>query len=294
MRLPPLGALRAFEVAARLLSLSRAGDELHVTHAAVSHQIRNLEDWFGFPLFQRDGRGIRLTASGQALFDRVSPLFESMADACKIVDAMSGASTLTVGCVPSIAARWLVPNLVEFTERNPQIDIRVVYAKSNEQLNADDLDILITTAEDESRYVISERLFSRVNKPVCSPSFLAQYGPFESPKQIVAAPLLHDETREGWHDWCEAAGVKDTKALSGPIYQDFNMLATAVLAGHGLALCPINVFRAEIGRGDLVVLSEVGINENRGYFILTRDDRTIVVDEFVKWFVAIAQEGCVV
>ncbi|RAI72508.1 LysR family transcriptional regulator [Pseudomonas fluorescens] len=294
MRLPPLGALRAFEVAARLLSLSRAGDELHVTHAAVSHQIRNLEDWFGFPLFRRDGRGIRLTASGQALFDRVSPLFESMADACKIVDAMSGASTLTVGCVPSIAARWLVPNLVEFTERNPQIDIRVVYAKSNEQLNADDLDILITTAEDESRYVVSERLFSRVNKPVCSPNFLAQYGPFESPKQIIAAPLLHDETREGWHDWCEAAGIKDTKALSGPIYQDFNLLATAVLAGHGLALCPINVFRAEISRGDLIVLSDVGINENRGYFILTRDDRTIVADEFVKWFVAIAQEGCLV
>nr|WP_314876367.1 LysR substrate-binding domain-containing protein [uncultured Pseudomonas sp.] len=292
MRLPPLGALRAFEVAARLLSLSRAGDELHVTHAAVSHQIRNLEDWFGFPLFRRDGRGICLTASGQALFDRVSPLFESMADACKIVEAMSGAGTLTVGCVPSIAARWLVPNLFEFIGRNPQIDIRVVYAKSNEQLNADNLDVLITTAEDESKYVVAERLFSRVNKPVCSPNFLAQYGPFDSPKKIIAAPLLHDETREGWHDWCEAAGIKDTKALPGPIYQDFNLLATAVLAGHGIALCPINVFRAEITRGDLIILSDLGINANRGYFIMTRDDRTIVADEFVKWFVAIAQEGC--
>lgn len=291
MRLPSLSALRAFEAAARLLSLSRAGDELHVTHAAISHQIRNLEDWFGVPLFRREGRGIRLTPPGQALFSRISPLFESIADACQKVKELSGAGSLSVGCVASIAARWLVPNLAEFTARHPEADIRVVYAHADERLSAADLDILITYARDEGKGVVAERLFSRISRPVCSPHFLRQHGPFESPRQIISAPLLHDATREAWHDWCAAAGLQNVGVLSGPVYQDFNLLATAAIAGHGIALCPLNVFRAEIGSKDLVVVSDVAINEDRGYFLMSREDRSPLAEDFVQWFVAIAQAG---
>jgi LysR family transcriptional regulator, glycine cleavage system transcriptional activator len=294
MKLPPLSALRAFEVAARHSSLSRAGDELHVTHAAVSHQVRNLEDWFGCGLFRREGRGIQLTPVGQALYGRVSPLFESMADACQRVKAMSGAGALTVGCIPSIASRWLVPNLPKFAKQHPGVDLRVVYAQANERLGPADLDILITYGEDHSRGVVCERLFSRINKPVCSSHFLREHGPLDDPRAISAAPLLHDESRSAWKEWCENAGMFDANVDSGPIYQDFNLLATAVIAGHGIALCPVNVFRTEILRGDLVVLSEVSTNADKAYNIMTRIDRASIAADFVEWFVQVAQEGVLV
>jgi len=291
MKLPPLGALRAFEAAARHLSLSRAGDELYVTHAAISHQVRNLEDWFGAALFRREGRGIQLTSSGQALYARMSPLLESISDACQRVKALSGAGALTVGCIASIASRWLVPNLPTFSKQHPGADIRVVYAQANERLGSADLDILITYGEDNSKGVVSERLFSRINKPVCSQYFLRELGPFDNPAQIASAPLLHDETRDAWREWCVIAGQKEANVDAGPVYQDFNLLATAVIAGHGIALCPINVFRAEIFRGDLLVLSDIATNEDKGYYLMTRPDRSGIADAFVKWFVALAQEG---
>ena len=291
MNLPPLGALRAFEAAARHLSLSRAGDELHVTHAAVSHQVRNLESWFGASLFRREGRGIQLTPSGQALYARVSPLFESLSDACHRVKAVAGGGTLTVGCIPSIAGRWLVPNLNQFSAQHPQVDIRVVYAHANERLSQADLDILITYGEDDSPGVLSERLFSRVNRPVCSPHFFREHGPFKRPRQIAASPLLHDETRDGWREWCVAAGIASMDVSNGPVYQDFNLLATAVIAGHGIALCPVNVFRAEISRGDLVILSDTATNEDKGYYVMSRADRPKIAEDFVAWFVATAQAG---
>lgn len=291
MKLPPLGALRSFEAAARHLSLSRAGDELHVTHAAISHQVRNLEDWFGTTLFRREGRGIQLTASGQALFARVSPLFESLSDACQRVKAVAGGGSLTVGCIPSIASRWLVPNLDKFSAQHPQVDIRVVYAHAHERLSQAELDILITYGEDDTRGVQAERLFSRINMPVCSPHFLRERGPFKRPKQIVGSSLLHDETREGWREWCVLAGIPGVDVSNGPIYQDFNLLATAVIAGHGIALCPVNVFRAEISRGDLVVISDIATNEDKGYYVMSRGDRPKLADDFVAWFVATAQSG---
>lgn len=294
MKLPPLSALRAFEVAARHSSLSRAGDELHVTHAAVSHQVRNLEEWFGSALFRREGRGIQLTPVGHALYARVSPLFESMADACQRVKAMSGAGALTVGCIPSIASRWLVPNLPAFTQAHPGVDIRVVYAQAHERLGPADLDILITYGEDHGRGVVCERLFSRINKPVCSSHFLRERGPFADARAIAAAPLLHDETRAAWKEWCATAGLPEAYVDAGPVYQDFNLLATAVIAGHGIALCPINVFRTEILRGDLVVLSDIPTNADKAYNVMTRVDRAGIAGEFVDWFLAIAQQGVLV
>ena len=294
MKLPPLSALRAFEVAARHSSLSRAGDELHVTHAAVSHQVRNLEGWFGSALFRREGRGIQLTPAGHALYARVSPLFESMADACQRVKALSGAGALTVGCIPSIASRWLVPNLPVFTQQHPGVDIRVVYAQAHDRLGPADLDILITYGDDNGRGVACERLFSRINKPVCSSHFLREHGPFDEPRQIVAAPLLHDEKRTAWKEWCVAAGLPDSNVEAGPIYQDFNLLATAVIAGHGIALCPINVFRTEILRGDLVVLSDIPTNADKAYNVMTRVDRSAIAGDFVEWFMAVAQQGVLV
>lgn len=289
MKLPPLSSVRTFEVAARKLSFSKAGDELHVTHAAVSHQIRNLEDWLGATLFERHGRGVKLTRAGGMLFRQVAPALVEIADACAIVRTLGGKESLSVGCIPSIASRWLVPNLTDFTMNHPDLDVRVVYANSEEKIGDGPLDVLITTGRDENEDVASHRLFSRESRPVCSPAFLAEKGPFNAAQKIAVAPLLHDEDRDGWQRWFHVAGQDWKPNDNWPVYQDFNLLATAVIAGHGIALCPVEVFRNEISRGDLVVLSEIEINSERSYFAHSRNAASDAARAFILWFAGLTK-----
>lgn len=255
-----------------------------MTHAAISHQIRNLEDWFGAPLVARQGRGIRLTAAGEVLARRLKPVFGEIEAACVRVRKMTRGGNLTVGCIPSIAGRWLIPRLPEFIERYPEVEIRVVYASAHDRLGDTTLDVLITYGEDEERGTRAKLLFSRINKPVCSPGFLRDGGPLDTPAAIAAAPLLHDAGREGWRDWFGRAGLNPAAASPGTVFQDFNLLATAVIAGHGVALCPVEVFRKEIADGDLIVLSEIPTNPDKAYFVRWRDESNPVAEAFVMWF----------
>lgn len=126
MQLPPLNALRAFEATARLMSLSKAGDELHVTHAAISHQIKHLETWLGRKLLQKSGRGVALTAAGSEYYRAVSGSLAAIAHATGNLRRDHDMRAITVGCIPSIASRWLVPALPSFQESNPDLDVRIV------------------------------------------------------------------------------------------------------------------------------------------------------------------------
>ncbi|MEW2915121.1 LysR substrate-binding domain-containing protein [Leisingera sp. JC11] len=291
MKLPPLSALKSFEAAARLLSFSKAGDELFVTHAAISHQIRKLEEWFGAKLFVRRGRSVKLTPAGEMLFRQISPALAEITEACSRVKALGGKDTLSVGCIPSIASRWLVPNLNAFTANHPDMEVKVLYATADEKLADGDLDVLITTGAERVPGVTSAKLFSRVTKPVCSPAFADAYCPLDTPAQIAAAPLLHDENREGWRQWFQTAGVPWMAEDSGVVYQDFNLLATAVIAGHGVALCPVEVFRMEVARGDLIVLSDIAANANAAYFASYHEKAKAAVTDFVQWFTGFARMG---
>lgn len=285
MKLPPLSALRAFEATARLASFSKAGDELFVTHAAISHQIKKLEEWLGSPLFVRRGRkrGIALTRSGDMLYRHLSPALGEIADACARVKAVGGRDVLTVGCIPSIASRWLVPNLRAFARANPNLDVRVVYASAAEKIGNGELDVLITNGEDSASDVISTRLFSRLTKPVCSPAFWREHGPFDDAATLASVPLLHDEDRNDWRQWFQAASAAPPAEDNWPIYQDFNLLATAMVAGHGAALCPVDVFQLEIDRGDLIVLSDIAINLDAAYYATHRVQAKPSIVDFVDW-----------
>lgn len=286
MKLPPLNALRAFEAAARHRSFSRAGDELHVTHAAISHQIKNLESWFGTALFHREGRGVRLTSVGETLFAGTSPLLEEISATCDRVSTSTRSPSLIVGCIPSIASRWLVPRLPDFSANHPAIEIQVLYAHADNRILDGNLDVLITSGKDESEGIISEKLFSRVNQPVCAPHYLDKLEPLDSPTKIALQPLLHDETRNSWQEWFATAGIEPSGPLGGPVFQDFNLLATSVVAGHGVALCPVEVFRREIARGDLQIISEIKTKTDKAYYIIYRTNSSESVCHFVSWFTA--------
>lgn len=291
MKIPPLTALRAFEATSRHMSFSKAADEINVTHAAISHQIKNLEEWVGCPLFFRHGRHIELTRIGEMLSKRITPIMEDISDTCTRAQVMAGSSTLNVGCIPSIATRWLVPKLNEFTAENPRSEVKVVYATADEKLKDSNLDILITYGLDDSKKIKATRLFSRINKPVCSPKFLEQHGPFDTAEAIANSPLLHDERRKGWEEWFNAAGISWTADDHWPTYPDFNILATALIAGHGIALCPIEVFRTEINRGDLVILSDISTKSESSYYVMSRENGSDISKKFIEWFCDSVNKG---
>ncbi|TGT42903.1 LysR family transcriptional regulator [Mesorhizobium sp. M4B.F.Ca.ET.169.01.1.1] len=280
----PLNAIRAFEAAARHLSFSAAGEELHVTHPAISHQIRWLEEWLGVPLFHRDARKVRLTDAGLTLQLSANAALSDLAAACRRIRRNAAVASLSVGCIPSIASRWLVPRLPDFTERHPEIAIRVAYAKAEDRLEDDDNDVLITLGADPSPTAASLKLFSRMSRPACSPHYLARKGRLGSPAEIAAADLLHDETRQGWREWFSQAGMAGADVGTGPVFADFNILATAVIAGHGVALCPIEVFREELRRGDLVVVSDIATDTDKGYYLTMSAQPSAAEITFADWF----------
>jgi len=281
--IPPLGALRVFEAAARLASFSRAADELHVTHAAVSHQIRQLEEWFGRPLFLREKRGVRLAPDAERLAEAVTISFERIAAEAEFLRLRSK-SEITVACIPSIATRWLIPALGDFLAANSGVTVKVIYAMAEQRLRETGCDVLITLGADTSDGVVSDRLFSRVNRPVASPRYLERRGALESAEQIAAADLLHDETTAHWQRWFARAGVPQPRTPGGPVFQDFNLLATAAIAGHGVALCPVEVCRREIETGDLIVLSNLSVLESESYFLISKASRQKAVAAFCIWF----------
>ncbi|PBB22317.1 LysR family transcriptional regulator [Mesorhizobium sp. WSM4307] len=284
MQLPPLGTLKAFEAAARLESLTNASREMNVTHSAVSQQVRQLEEWLGRPLFRRAGRGIVLTPAGAEFYEAVSTALRMVSASSRRLKRNAGRSTLSVGCIPSIATRWLVPSVQDFLRKHPEIDMRVEYAHAQEAFDPDKHDVLITLSRADSEGYRSIRLFSRMNKPVASAHYVKQKPQVLQSNGLVGADLLHDESLDGWTQWFEKAGMKRVKPLRGPIYQDFNLLTGAIMAGHGVALCPIQVFRREIAQGDLVVLSEIATLEDQGYYLLRGHDADPAVDEFTGWF----------
>lgn len=285
MNLPPANALRAFEAAARLASVSRAGDELNVTHAAISHHIRHLEDWFGAKLFRKEGRNIALTEQGAALSTTLTDSFRQIEAQCRSIRRGNNPAGLTIACIPSIASRWLIPLLADFQATHANLDLRVIYAKASDRLADFDADVLITLTAGDEAGTTNRKLFSRINRPVASPHYLARMMGRE-PIDIAHANLLHDEDAANWTHWFAKARVLPMPAMKGPIFQDFNMLATSVIAGHGVALCPVEVFAREIAAGDVIVLSDIATMEDESYFVVTQSRARSEVGAFVDWFIA--------
>ncbi|EJM67413.1 transcriptional regulator [Pseudomonas sp. GM49] len=284
MILPPLNTLQAFEAAARHSSLSKAGDELNITHAAISGQMKRLEDWMGRKLFERSGRGVVLTPAGLELYKTVAPSLSSIALVSQSLRRRKDKKSLTVACVPSIAARWLIPALPEFAEVFPDIEIHVSYATAFQEFDPEMHDILINNRSDVTDAAEVVKLFSRINKPVASPDYLRRTGVDE---RLNGAHLLYDETVADWEEWFAKAELAPTGLTRGPIYQDFNLLSTAVIAGHGVTLCPVEVFRREIMRGDLIVLSDIAILDDQGYYLISEKQSNRLVSKFCQWLLTV-------
>ena len=212
--LPPLGALRAFEAAARHMSFSRAAAELHVTPAAVSHQIHTLEQDLGVKLFHRLNRSIELTVSAQVLLPGLSEAFAGIQSSVGRLRAHNDTGTLTVTASPSIAAKWLVLRLHRFQELCPQIDVRISATDDVVDLTKGDFDIAIRYGTGNYPGLMVELLLKNEVFPACSPQLLAAGPPLRTPQDLSAHALIHDQAIERdplvptWPMWLKAPGSR--------------------------------------------------------------------------------------
>lgn len=251
-RLPPLNALRAFEAAARHLSFTKAAGELHVTQAAISHQIKSLEEWLGMPLFKRQNRALLLTDAGQAYLPPLREAFDRIQDATSKLQQRDRSGALTVSTFTSFAAKWLVPRLGRFAAAHPDIEVRLAINDVLMDFSSDSVDVGIRYGSGAWRGLHAERLMTEVVFVVCSPRLLEGPSPLSRPEDLRHHTMLHDDLPEDWETWLEAAGVGGIRARRDLAFNHSEMVLQAAIDGLGVALGRSVLVADDLAAGRLV------------------------------------------
>ena len=273
--LPPLGALRAFEATARHMSFSKAADELHVTPAAVSHQIHALEQDLGVRLFHRMNRSIELTASARVLLPGLSEAFAGIQSSVRRLRTHNDTGTLTVTASPSFAAKWLVLRLHRFQEQCLEVDVRISATDNVVDLTKGDFDIAIRYGTGNYPGLDVELLFTNEVFPACSPQLLTTGPPLRTPDDLPLHNLIHDQTVERdplvptWPMWLKAAGVKNPPATAGLSFNNMHLALDAAIAGHGVGLAQSTIAAADLAAGRLLRLFSLALPDQFAYYIVT-------------------------
>ncbi|WP_339850529.1 transcriptional regulator GcvA [uncultured Nisaea sp.] len=296
-QIPPLTALRAFEAAARLGGVSKAADELHVTHAAVSHQIRALEEWFGVSLFDRAGRRIRLTEAGAKLLGPVSAAFDGIASAVELVCEDMNQKVLTVSAAPSVAYKLLVPRLGSFAALEPDVEVHLHHSVTLANFVSDGIDVAVRFGRGDWPGTISKRIMDGFAQPFASPALLKSAGhtlddlPL-TPEQIAELPLHHEDSTEFWRTWFEKAGAPGLRFRRGAVFHDAASILNVAVAGQGVVLARPALAESELGSGMLAALSDIKIEEDAGYYLVYPRSKMSdpLIQSFEAWvFAELAQ-----
>lgn len=266
-RLPPLNALRAFEAAARHLSFTQAADELNVTQAAVSHQIRGLEDWLGFPLFRRLSRALVLTEAGQLLFPEVREAMDILTTAVNRVQRQDQEGVLTVTTMDSFAQSWLVPRLGRFRQTHSEIDVRLVMNDRMVDLAREGVDVAVRYGRGAWPGLTVTLLRTEELFPVCAPDLLADGPPLEKPEDLAYYTLLHDEMPLDWKHWLDAVGCTTVNPERGPGYTHSNLVLLAARAGEGVALGRSVMVADDLAAGRLVRPFDFALPAPQAYYL---------------------------
>ena len=250
--LPPLNALRAFEATARLNSVSQAAEQLHVTHGAVSRQLKVLEEHLGVSLFVKDGRGIKLTDAGVRLRDASFEAFERLRDVCGELTQSSADAPFVLGCSGSLLARWFIPRLGRLNADLPDLRLHLSAGEGDLDPRRPGLDALLVFAEppwpaDMQVYeLVSERI-----GPVMSPHFAHYQALRQAPAQaLLGEALLHTTSRpQAWPNWAQHHGIEAGALQYGQGFEHLYYLLEAAVAGLGVAIAPQPLVAEDVRAG---------------------------------------------
>lgn len=267
-RLPPLNALRAFEAAARHLSFTKAAEELHVTQAAISHQVKGLEDRLGVALFRRANRSLRLTEAGQSYLPAIRDAFDTIDAATTRLAARDRSGLLNVTCMPSFAASWLVHRLGRFRAVHPDIDVRLAPDERLTDFAREDVDIGVRYGKGHWAGLVAERFLTEDVFPVCSPALLKGAHPLRRPEDLRHHTLLHDDIETDWRRWLVAAGVDGVDPTRGTHFTSSSLMLQAAVAGQGVALGRSALASNDLAEGRLVRPFEVSLPVEAAYYVV--------------------------
>ncbi len=273
-QLYPLNGLRALEAAARHLSFVRAADELHVTPAAISHQVKGLEDFLGVQLFRRLPKGLLLSEIGQRMLPDLKDGLMLLENAVEKARASEAGGSLTVSVAPMFAAKWLVPRLDRFSRAYPDIDLRISSSLSLVNFRNDDFDVAIRLGEGQYPNLEAARLFDEFVTPMCSPRLLEAGIPSGTPGDLAGYTLLHDDSLNfnagapNWRTWLDAVGITGLDADHGPRFSHPDHTIQAAIDGTGFALGWVNLAADDIAAGRLVAPFDLSLPIGLGFHVI--------------------------
>jgi LysR family glycine cleavage system transcriptional activator len=294
--IPGLQSLKAFDASARHLNFTRAAAELNVTPAAVSHQIKELEEAIGVPLFQRTSRHMQLTRQGQVLKPAIADALEGITRALQKLRQVENPTQVRVTVSPSLAAKWLVPRLDRFLESVPGADVRIDVSSEPLDFDREDIDVAIRFGDGSYPGLVVEKLFHDTLFPVCSPELLKGTKKLREPKDLLQFTLIHLDWEAlgavwpNWRMWMLAAGVKDFNDTRGLHFSQTSLALQAAIDGNGVALGDSTLVGDDLASGRLVKPFELSLRSPAqfAYHLITRRDTAErpMTKAFRNWIIA--------
>lgn len=286
-RLPPLTAFRAFDAAARHMSFAKAAAELNVTPAALSFQIKSLEDHLGHPLFHRLNRAVELTESGKALAPGAAEGFATLSKAWAATRKLHDTRTLTVTAGPAFTSKWLAPRLFQFAQHNPDIDLRFSASLNLINFAIDEVDVAIRFSQQPEKELFSRTIVQEWVTPMVSPALAAQ---ISEPKDLLTVPLLHqDDTaflqpKVDWDAWFAIAGL-EAPTVAGTHFSQADHAVNAALSGGGAMLGRVSLTERHINEGRLVMPFDLSLWCNATYRFVCPlgTEKRPQVARFLEW-----------
>ncbi|PVX40596.1 LysR family glycine cleavage system transcriptional activator [Pasteurella langaaensis DSM 22999] len=290
-RLPPLNSLKAFERAAQNLSFTKAAEELYVTQAAISHQVKLLEDFLGVELFVRKNRALELTEQGERYYAEISPLLYQISEATQKL-MRQNRPHLTV-CVPQTFANyWLVPHLSSFNAQYPNIDVRIKAADHDEDLLTGDTDIAVYYGEGKWKNVNVEALSNQRLVMLASPKLL-QASPILHKNDLLTHNLIHIYTRENWKAMAEHLSLTELNIQQGVVFSHTFMGLQAAIHGQGIVIANRVLAQQEIENGNLQIVLPTTLNDPKAFFVVNdiKNNNDPTICAFREWILATMEEN---
>ncbi|HLI13598.1 MAG TPA: transcriptional regulator GcvA [Alphaproteobacteria bacterium] len=272
--LPPLNALRAFEASARLLSFTKAAEELGITPSAISHQIRGLEAYLGVRLFRRTTRALMLTEEGQGYLPALRDAFDGIHAATTRLSARQAIGPLTVSLLSSFAVRWLIPRLPRFQAAHPEIEIRLSTTVRVVDFRREDVDCAIRYGRGHWPGLSADLLRAEDLFPACSPKLTEGPQALKEPRDLARFPRFQVMARpDDWRIWLNAAGITGIDPECGPQFETSDMALRAAAEGLGVAIGGSALVEDDLRKGRLIAPFGFRLASDSGYYFVTPEDR---------------------
>lgn len=294
-RLPPLNWLRAFEASARSLSFTAAAKELNLTPAAVSYQVRSLEEHLGFPLFERLPRSLRLTSMANAYLPSVRKAFSELSISTSGLFGGGGKQTLSIRCATSLAVFWLAPRLHLFLEQYPEIDIRLYTANWPDSLSSEKIDVDVRYGDGRWADHRSELLMNEKVIPVCSAGLINRFGPIKEVRDFIAQPLIHIMgVEDSWERLFQAWDVASPFPKQGIRVDNSSIALQMASQAVGHTLVFESFAKSYLDEGKLVRSLDIELRTEQSHYLLFPDDEPLHRAELVifrEWIMGQTQEA---